>query len=194
VASLVDNRAGWPRGAHTLRSVTQAAAGLAHVVASAKLKASWGADVELALNPALAKKDPRGSFDKALVMLQSAAERDGKNVVLFVDEFQELAGARQMFGDPDSTTQLMRAVLQQSHNATCLFAGSVAHMMRDLFDDERRAFYKFGAWFELAPITNEEWAQGLAERFEWGGRPVSGAAIADLLRRGEGQARTVAEL
>jgi len=191
VASLVDNLAGWRRGAHTLRSVTHAAAGLAPVVASAKLKASWGADVELALNPALAKKDPQGSFEKALTMLQAAAERDGKNVVLLVDELQELAGPRKMFGDPGSTTQLMRGVLQESHNVTCLFAGSVAHMMRDLFDDERRAFYKFGAWFELPPITDEEWAEGLAERFERGGRPVSEAALTDLLRRGEGQARTV---
>ena len=190
-ASLVGNRAGWRRGAHALRSAAQSAAGLAPVIASAKLKASWGADVELALNPGLAKRDPRGSFEKALVMMQSAAERDGKHVVLYIDEFQEVAGPRQMFGDPDSTTQLMRGVLQQSHNVTCLFAGSVAHMMRDLFDDERRAFYKFGAWYDLPPITDEEWAEGLAERFERGGRPISEAGITDLLRSGESQARMV---
>lgn len=48
---------------------------------------------------------------------------------------------------------------------TCLFAGSVEHLMRDLFTNRRRALYGFGGFHELSPITPGEWQHGLEKRF-----------------------------
>ena len=190
VAGLVSNRTGVHRGASSARAAVRKDAGLAGALASAKLKTAWGADVEIAFDLSLSEHDPRGAFEKALVLLQSVAEADQRHVVLFLDEFQEVAGLRHLFGDPDEVTQLMRSVLQGSPSVTCLFAGSITHLVRDLFTDDRRAFYKFGAWHELYPIADDEWSSGLAERFELGHRPIDPVALRYLLDQSEGHVRT----
>jgi hypothetical protein len=190
VSGLVANRSASRRGARRMVNAAERAAGVAAGVATAKLKAQWGPDVEIALSPRLAGDDPAGAFEKALVLLETVAERDGRNVVLFVDEFQELAGPKAIFGDPDQTTQLMRGILQQSPGVTSLFTGSVAHLMRDLFDDEKRAFYKFGGWRQLRPIATEDWLAGLSERFEAGAHPVTPAAASSIVAQSEGHTRT----
>ena len=58
---------------------------------------------------------------------------DGKRLILFFDEFQELASARKPYGDPEAVTNRMRAVFQRSTSISYLFAGSIEHVMRDLF-------------------------------------------------------------
>jgi hypothetical protein len=190
VAGLVANRSVPRRGAHRARLAAEKTAGFAGALATAKLKTEWGPDVEIALSPHLARSDPRGSFEKAMSLLQLVAERDDRHVVLFVDEFQKIASARAPFDDPDSTTQLMRSVLQHSPGVTTLFAGSEAHLLSDLFDDEKRAFYKYGAWRELSPIAPEEWQKGLSGRFDEAGLPVLPGALEHLVSLGEGHPRT----
>jgi hypothetical protein len=190
VAGLVANRSAPRRGARRVRLGAEKAADFAGAMARATLKTAWGPDVEIAFSPHLSKDDPRGSFEKALLLLQSVAEKDGRNVVLFIDEFQKVASPREPFGDPDATTQLMRSVLQESRQVTSLFAGSVNHLMRDLFDDEKRAFYKFGAWRELGPISTGDWLVGLSARFEQGGHPIKADALELLVGQSEGHPRT----
>jgi len=190
VSGLVANRSRPHRAARRMVSAVEKAAGIVGAMATAKLKTAWGPDVEIAFDPRLAEDDPRGSFEKALLLLQSVAAKDGQGVVLFVDEFQELAGPKEIFGDPDQTTQLMRAILQHSPGVTSLFAGSIAHLMRDLFDDEKRAFYKFGAWRSLRPIATEEWLEGFSERFEEGHHPITDAAGRSIVAQSEGHTRT----
>jgi hypothetical protein len=190
VSGLVANRSGPHRGARRMVNMVERAAGIAAAVATAKLKTVWGPDVEIAFDPLLADRDPRGAFEKALTLMQSVAEKDGHGVVLFMDEFQELASPKEIFGDPYQTTQLMRGILQRSPGVTSLFAGSVAHLMRDLFDDEKRAFYKFGAWRELRPIAAQDWFEGLSARFEEGRHPITEAAARALIAQSEGHTRT----
>ena len=37
--------------------------------------------------------------------------------------------------------------------------------MRDLFSNQHRALYQFGGFHELSQITEDEWHEGLGERF-----------------------------
>ncbi|MEA2378752.1 MAG: hypothetical protein QOD13_2659, partial [Thermoleophilaceae bacterium] len=59
----------------------------------------------------------------------------------------------------------MRAVFQRTTSVSYLFAGSIEHVMRDLFAPSRRAFSGFGSFYALRPIVVEEWHHGLRERF-----------------------------
>src|SRR5581483_609496 len=101
----------------------------------------------------------------ALDLPERVAKADGKRLVLFLDEFQEVAGERQPYGDPDSVTKRMRAAFQRSPSVSFLFAGSLEHLMRDLFVPKQRAFSGFGGFHSLRAIAPEEWARGLGERF-----------------------------
>ena len=87
----------------------------------------------MALTPGLAAQDPDRALDLALELPDRVARADGRRLLLFFDEFQEVASARRPYGDPDAVTNRMRAVFQRTTSVSYLFAGSIEHVMRDLF-------------------------------------------------------------
>jgi hypothetical protein len=130
---------------------------------SVKARAELGDAVELALNPSVIGRDPRAALLSALRLVQTIADRDGRGLVLFIDELQEIANGD--YGDGQQILKEMREILAGSPRVTCLFAGSVEHLMRDLFTNRQRALYGFGGFHDLSPITAVEWRGGLAARF-----------------------------
>ena len=110
--------------------------------------------------------------------------------MVFIDEFQEIAGARAIFGDPDAITKLMRSVLQNSPRVTVLFAGSIDHAMRELFTPEHRAFYRFGAFETLGVITADQWRAGITARLATDSTTIDLLALATLVERGDGHPRS----
>ena len=190
VEEAISNRSAPKRAVHAATKTARSALSALSLVAVSRLKHDLGTDLEVVLEPALARRDPWSYFDKAMRMLQRICEVDDTHLVLFLDEFQELGAPRHSYGDPDEVMNLMRAVLQDSPRVTCLFTGSVHHMMRDLFGQSHRAFYKWGAWYSLSEIESEEWKAGLTARLE--GSPISfhEPALDHLLELSEGHART----
>ncbi|HSZ69091.1 MAG TPA: ATP-binding protein [Solirubrobacteraceae bacterium] len=130
-----------------------------------KLRSQLGDAVELALTPGLAAQDPQRALGQALELPQRAALADGRRCVVFFDEFQEIAGERRPYGDPDALTKRMRAIFQRSMQVSYLFAGSIEHVMRDLFTPPARALSGFGGFYPLHEIAAEDWRAGLRERF-----------------------------
>jgi hypothetical protein len=155
-----------------------------------KAQSELGDAVELALRPAVAIDDPQGAVIESLQLLQRLAERDGQRVALMVDELQELASPRAAYGNPDALAMRIREVLHDSPLVTCLFAGSVEHLMRDLFTNRRRALYGFGGFHELSPITALEWTEGVTARFAEDGCRMRPAAAERLVELGELHPRT----
>jgi uncharacterized protein len=109
--------------------------------------------------------------------------------VVFFDEFQELANERRPYGDPDAVTKRMRAIFQRSSEVSYLFAGSLEHVMRDLFAPQARAFSGFGSFYSLRPIAAEDWREGLRERFESDGCAIEAHALDRLVALGESHPR-----
>jgi hypothetical protein len=155
----------------------------AALTVAAKAQADLGDAVELAIRPGLAASDPQQALRAALELPQRIAERDGKRLILFVDELQEIADD-DGYGDPDALMKYMRETLHDSDRVTALFAGSVEHMMRELFTSRHRAFYGFGGFMELTPIAPAEWQEGLAERFAEDGCQVDAQAIERIVELG----------
>jgi type II secretory pathway predicted ATPase ExeA len=186
---LVRNRAPARRALEGLRRGGRTLAEATATSVSARLAGELGEEVEITWRPGVADRDPDRYFDWALKALQKVAEADDRPVILFIDEFQELARERRPYGDADTVTKRMRAVLQRSRRVTCLFAGSMEHLMRDLFTPRHRAFYRFGGFFTLSPIAPEAWADGLRTRFAAGGCTVDDDALAELVALGEGHPR-----
>ena len=71
-----------------------------------------------------------------------------------------------------------------------LFAGSMVHLMRDLFGLTRRALSQFGNFHELTPIAAGEWETGIAARYRELGVEAAEGAIAEIAALGEGHPRT----
>jgi len=164
-AAVIANRSATHRALRRARSAGRAALTAAQSSAMIRLIGELGEGVELALTPGLAAQDPERALDLALELPERVATADGRRLILFLDEFQEVASARRPYGDPDAVTNRMRAVFQRSTAVSYLFAGSIEHVVRDLFAPARRAFSGFGSFYALRPISEEEWRRGLAERF-----------------------------
>jgi hypothetical protein len=156
--------------------------------ATIRARQDLGEDLEFTLDLARAEEDPMTALDAALRLPQRLAERDGRRVVVFIDEFQDIATGR--FGDADVITRKIRAVLQRSNDVSVLFAGSIEHLMRDLFAPSERALSQFGSFHELTPITPTEWTDGVRERLASDHTSIADDALARLAELGEGHPRT----
>ena len=187
---LLTNRAPAHRAGAATRRASRSLVEAAGRVVSAKLSGEFGADIEITLTPGLAARDPQHYLAFALELCQQVADRDDHDVVVFIDEFQEIAGARAIFGDPDAVTKLMRSVLQNSPRVTVLFAGSIDHAMRELFTPEHRAFYRFGAFETLGVITADQWQAGISARLATDNTTIDPLALVTLVERGDGHPRS----
>jgi uncharacterized protein len=190
VAATISNRSPVRRVIHQTRRAGRLVADALHTSAVLKLKAQLGEELEIAFAPGLALRDPERYLDYALGLPGRIAEVDRKEVVVFFDEFQEIGGSHQPYGDPDQLTKRMRAIFQRTSGVSYLFAGSLEHMMRDLFTPAHRALHQFGGFHDLRPIDADAWRAGLSERFVADGCEVEPGALERIIEYGEGQPRT----
>lgn len=190
VAATISNRSALRRVIHQTRRAGRVVADALHASAVIRSKTQLGEEIEIAFAPGLAARDPDRYLDYALALPGRIAQADHKQVVVFFDEFQEVGGPHEPYGDPDRLTKRMRAIFQRSLGVSYLFAGSLEHLMRDLFTPADRALHQFGGFHDLRPIDDEAWAAGLSERFAADDCEVDPGALGRIIAYGEGQPRS----
>jgi hypothetical protein len=182
------NRSKLKRLVQRVRSLPSRALTGASLTAVLRVKSELGDAVEIALEPTRRRREPMLELGLALELPQRIAEQDDRQLILFIDELQQLTSGA--YGDPEQVTQRLREVLHASPRVTCLFAGSVEHLMRDMFSNERRALYQFGGFHELSPISEDEWYQGLRERFSRDDCTADDEALTWIAESAEGHPRS----
>ena len=168
----------------------RAALSPAHTRVVLSAKDQLGDAVELAFESAAAQTSTPDALMQAIDLCSRVAQAREQRLVLFVDEFQELARDRFSYGDPDTITKQFRAHLEGQRGLTALLTGSAQHMMRELFTDRRRGMYRFGGFHELSAITAEDWSDGLAAAFARDKRDATGDALVRLVELGAEHPRT----
>ena len=163
--AVIANRSPAHRVIRRARELGRSALSAAQAAAVLKLQSQLGEAIEVAITPGWAAPDPVRALDLALELPERVAVADDRRLILFFDEFQELASDRRPYGDPDQVTKRMRAVFQRSTSVSYLFAGSLEHVMRDLFAPQQRAFSGFGSFHALRPDPRWGLARRLTDRF-----------------------------
>jgi hypothetical protein len=185
---LLANRAPLRRAIGDAVRAGKSMLGALRTTATLRARQDLGEELEITIDIARAEAEPVKALDSALRLAQRLAERDQHRVVIFLDEFQDIASGR--FGDTETLTRRVRAVFQRSPDVSVLFAGSIEHLMRDLFGPTERALSQFGSFQELTPILAEEWAEGVRSRLKIDRTTIADDALARLLELGEGHPRT----
>src|SRR3954467_14938027 len=188
---LLSNRPALKRALREARGVGREVLSVLRQAAVVRARQDLGEGVEMVFEVGLDRGDP-DSHERLRVALELAerlAQGDDRRVVLFLDEFQEVSGADKRFGDADRIARLMRAVFQRSRHVSVLFAGSIEHLMRDLFAPTDRALSQFGAFHELAPITTAQWQEGIRRRLADDDTAITDDALARVVALGEGHPR-----
>jgi hypothetical protein len=187
VLGAFSNRAPFKRALPAIRRAGRKIGLAARITAT--LKHEFGTDIEFAFGPGADHKTDGERFEFALNLLEKLATADDHPVVLYLDEFQEIEASDRRFGNPDLITKMMRAILQRSPTVTCLFAGSIEHMLRDIFTTEKRAMFQFGSFVTLAPIDNDAWVDGLRKAYNRDKTLITDAALEILLTASAGVPR-----
>lgn len=190
VQSIIANRGPVARALRAARESGRELRELLPVGVTAALRTQFGEDVELAWAAKSSGRTPAAHLGTAVGLAQRIAEKDAKRIVLFLDEFQDIAVPSHRFGDPDLLSKQLRAQLQRSPLVSVLFAGSMEHLMRDLFGPTRRALSQFGSFHELTPISLREWEAGIAARYRELDVGAAEGAISEVAALGRGHPRT----
>lgn len=104
---------------------------------------------------------------------------DGKRVLVVMDEFQEVESLM-----PDcGFERVMRSVIQNHHNVSYIFLGSRYHLLRRMFTDHGRPFYKSALTMLLDKPPVEESVAFVASRFESAGLAITPDAARRLVGR-----------
>lgn len=135
--------------------------------------------------------DPVAKLDHALGVMERVAAQDGKRLVLYLDEFQEVEtlGESWARGWGMMLKRKMRAEFQRDPNVSFLFSGSYEHMMQRIFGQRDEPFFQFGTFRRLQEISAREWSEGLAARFAADGTAIGEQALERIVELGRGHPR-----
>jgi hypothetical protein len=115
------------------------------------------------------------SLDAALEEVAQVGENP--NVVLFLDEFQEIA----RWADTDQVQEtLARFLRRDGRRVAVVVAGSDRSATEALFAQGSPLHWTFDP-FVLPPIDRVDWHKGIKERFEEAGYPIAARQIDQIL-------------
>jgi len=108
----------------------------------------------------------------------------GKNAVLFIDEFQDLA---LLPDEGRKATRSLRAALQMTRHVTPVLAGSSEHLLAPLFATSGAAFFKgIRLQYSLQAFTREQLSRWAGAIFRTQKRVIEAAAMLRLFELTEG--------
>jgi len=83
-----------------------------------------------------------------------------KRVLVFFDEFQEVERFRNI-----NFEALLRSKIQQQQKTNYLFFGSKTHLLNEMFNNEKRAFYNSASQMSIGPLPQQDTIKFLQIKF-----------------------------
>lgn len=112
---------------------------------------------------------------------ETLAKKHDVKFIICIDEFQNMA----YYPEFQNFEKKMRSVWQKHKNVVYCLYGSKRHMMRDIFSNTSKPFYKFGDLMFLPKIKKEKWVDFIKESFKKTNRKISdefAEKIPDLMK------------
>ncbi len=96
---------------------------------------------------------PEQTISDVLMNLDQAAIAAKKRVVIFMDEFQQMA----QLNDQYTVEAAIRHAVERSQNVSYVFSGSNRHMLLQMFSEKSRPFYKLCETMILNRISEKDY-------------------------------------
>ena len=133
----------------------------------------------LSFDPSDAPIGPE-ALTEVLDLPQKLLSGKGRAVVVF-DEFQEVKDLL----PNDGFERIMRSAIQSHRNVSYIFLGSRYHMLRRMFTDHNRPFYKSAVTILLDKPPVEESIRFVVDRFASSGKSIARDAAERLVAKAE---------
>ena len=99
-------------------------------------------------------------ISQLLDMPETLANAGKQRVIVFFDEFQEVEKLNSIHFEG-----LLRSKIQQQRNTNYLFFGSKTHLLKELFNNKKRAFYNAASQMTIGPLPQQDTIKYLRKRF-----------------------------
>ena len=109
--------------------------------------------------------NPAENVAEALLLLDRLLVERNSHAVLLLDEFQEVGQISQGRGIEGA----IRHAAQETENLAIIFSGSNPHLLRSMFENDRRPLYKLCKKLSLDRISSEHYKKHLdyASQYSW---------------------------
>ncbi|MBI4223768.1 MAG: ATP-binding protein, partial [Deltaproteobacteria bacterium] len=112
---------------------------------------------------------------------QKIAEKYRKKVVVVFDEFQEVTNL-----NGPSFEKTLRSFIQHHKDVCYIFMGSKTHLIIDMFNDPKRAFYRSATVYPLGNIPGKELEGYVEGRFAQSGKKITKSMAQKIVRKARG--------
>jgi hypothetical protein len=119
--------------------------------------------------------------DEIINLAETIAKQKKIKMIVCIDEFQNIAD----FNDFESFEKKLRAIWQRQQDVTYCIYGSRRHMMKDIFNNPSKPFYRFGDIMLLQKIARDEWIRFISRSFTRTDKQITNdaaALITDLMQ------------
>ncbi len=123
--------------------------------------------------------DPLASIHKLLELPAQIAERQGRRVLIVLDEFQALIAL-------DGLDGVFRSHIQHHSNVSYIFAGSEPSLLKVLFEDRARPLYGQAERLRLGRLEFDASYDFVLRRFHETGKESGPEATSELIQLAEG--------
>jgi uncharacterized protein len=137
-------------------------------------------------SPVFNKSAEGRTIDELFSLIETLSKK--KKLVVAFDEFQEVA----TYGG-DAFEKNLRRSIQMHDRISYIFSGSQRHLLMDMFNDRKRAFYMLAASYPLGKIKTADYKSWIKALYQRAGRMIEDKFIADVVQRCENHPMYVQE-
>ena len=130
---------------------------------------------ELSYGLSFSRKERESTLEDILNLPFMYAQAKKSRVLIIFDEFQEI--------EQLVLEKKFRSVIQtHSRQLSYLFSGSKKSIIKRMFNDSSRAFYKSVKHMHIGEIQLEEWTRFIQDKFAWSGKRIDQEHIRTAFR------------
>ncbi len=126
------------------------------------------------------------TIDEIFALIGNLSQK--KKMVVAFDEFQEVAA----YGG-DAFEKLLRKSIQHHKRIAYIFAGSQRHLITEMFNDRKRAFYMLATSYPLGKIKTVHYVEWIQILHRTAKRKIENKFIEDVVHRCENHPKYVQE-
>lgn len=117
-----------------------------------------------------------GECERTLAGIFQFLERQDKQIVIAIDEFQQVANYREK-----NTEAVLRTLIQPLKNVRFVFCGSNKHLMTEMFNAPAHPFFGSTHMLRLSSIPEERYKDFIRQKFADTNRTISDEGVAFIL-------------
>jgi hypothetical protein len=125
----------------------------------------------------LGNDPPEVHLETVIQSLDAFCENEDIRVCLVLDEFQEITNLK----ESKKIEGMLRVGMQAARRVTFIMLGSRRRILRDMFEDRKRPFYKSAMIYQLPQIPATEFIPFLVDHFKAGGLDLTEEEAAEII-------------